>query len=68
MQTVPTVHMVKSNCMEDSSEMKEIYKFVTMECGFSCVMMSGCGCGGGRGSGGQTLYVDSWDMPIVTVS
>ena len=66
--------MVKSNCMEESSEMKEIYKFVTMECGFSCVM-SGCGGGGGGGGGGgssgmkrQMLYVDSWDMPIIAVS
>ena len=47
--------------MEDSSEMKETYNFVTMECGFSCVV----------GSGGlmrQMLYVDSWDMPIIAVS
>ena len=61
MQTVPTVHMVKSNCMEDNTEMKEIYKFATMECGFSCVI-------GGGGLMRQMLYVDSWDMPIIAVS
>ena len=61
MQTVLAVHMVKSNCMEDSSEMKENYNCVTMESGFSCVI-------GGGGLMRQMLYVDSWDMPIIAVS
>ena len=48
--------------MEDKLKTKEIYKFVTMECGFSCVII-------GRGRlKRQMLYVDSWDMPIIAVS
>ena len=54
--------MVKSNCMEGSSGMKEIYNCVIMECGFLCVI------GGGGGLKRQMLCVDSWDMPTIAVS
>ena len=53
------VLMVKSSCMGDSLTLKEIYKFVIMECGFFCVI------GGGFH---QMLCVDSLVILITTVS
>ena len=55
MQIQLIVLMVKLSCMEDSLKLKEIYKFVIMECGFFSVTL-----GGGFQSFYQMLCVDSW--------